>query len=569
MIHVMDLTIALTCEYIFDKIECVTFLTCTNIDPKRYEYVYEEYDIDSIVEKKKVRKLIDVDSIDLSAYSNVMKIVFDTSNKIHTLPKKITNLNISTFYNHDLPIFPTTLIQFSIMYTKQTAPKLPDSIRFLSISGECNNIILPSRLLYLSYGVKCHMPVLPTTLTHLKVDSQFRHRIRKNILPDSLISLNTGYLYKYKLPALPMNLKILKLNPEYNHKFSTFPDSLKQLKLSYFFKHKVPTLPDNLTHLVVNHLNKNITVLPPKLIYLEWQCNRKIPDLTNTITHLIIGNDVNQNITQFKIRVSDGETALTALAALAVSKYINKFPDNLVHLKCGHKIHGSIPFLPRSLTYLNITYNFDQLFFDLPNNITHFVFHINMKTIPKRNNNVIKQQFYRKIKMLATILPRLIHLEWYCDYKLTSLPTTLKRFWIGSNFNCKLPLLPNNLEELYLNDNFNQEIELPSKLKELVLGIKFNQPLILPDSLTFLELNGRFCQELKLSSSLHTLRWYIECRLPQLPPKLKHIDLCNGYKQSIPELPIGIKSIMLSKEHNSFNILKTIYGDKLYVTDVD
>jgi hypothetical protein len=302
----MDLIIVLTCEYIFDELECVSYLTHININPQKYEYVYKEFNVIHIEHKKRIRKLYVDHSIDLSEYSNLLMIKFGNqfnynitfpntvlylefdesfNTKLSQLPSSLISLKLNVSWNHKLPILPRKLRQLCIGYKyTHELPKLSNNITHLTIGPLPHDKLglkkLPSQLKYLNinYDFSHRFFNLPETLKYLEVfdynevDGPYKNDFTKkmNTLPRGLNTLIWDCATK--LPRLPHHLKCLSVGINFNCELSKFPDELRYLTVGFALITTIIKLPNKLTHLYWYHKLK-IPSLPNELVELGLGCD--------------------------------------------------------------------------------------------------------------------------------------------------------------------------------------------------------------------------------------------------------------------------------------------------------
>lgn len=349
----MDYVTTLTCEYIFDKDECCTYLTCITTNPESYKHIYDEYDM-LTDHKKRIRKLKNIHEYNIIDYINVMSISFATNFNtiIYHIPSNITHLIFGDFFNCKLP-------------------KLPHSLIYLRFGRYFNQkLVLLPNLIYLEFGTQFDhkLPRLPKRLQRLIFGNMFNHKISR--LPYNLTHLTLGWCYNQLLPRLPNNMIQLTLGFHYNQPIHTFPPQLRTLKLGTSFRqsHNIfppslqyltiyctptftelpiglthfmyagpfvlnfPKLPNNLTHLTwfsgtkLNHLPKalryfnlqcespyfgcncethdpEIKQLPNGLTHLTWECNLDLPNIPDSLVFLELGHVFNKKIPQLSINI--------------------------------------------------------------------------------------------------------------------------------------------------------------------------------------------------------------------------------------------------------------------------
>jgi hypothetical protein len=199
----MDLTITLTCEYIFDKAECIRYLKNINVNSNHYKYIYKIFTHGkNQCYKRKIRKLRNVYNLDLTLYSNIMMVecgkYFDKY--ISKLPCTLTYLKFGYRFSGRLPSLPCTLTHLIFgAWFDSKLPKLPLSLMYLQFGSGFNQMLpkLPPRLMYLIFGREFNnpLPALPLSLKHLILDCEFDHR----------------------LPVLPINLRKIRICGEYKY----------------------------------------------------------------------------------------------------------------------------------------------------------------------------------------------------------------------------------------------------------------------------------------------------------------------------------------------------------------
>jgi hypothetical protein len=573
----MNYTIVLTCEYIFDDDYCITYLNNINVDSKQYEYVYTEYHINDVVDKKRIRKLLNVLDTDLSMYPNIMRINFDNNfnDIIRALPVNLSILIFSNTYNYDI-ILPNNLSQLDITINNKF-PILPSKLKHLIIKGTHNITIknklqLPLGLTHLNYNVNKRLSNIPLRLTHLIIGYSYGHKLpdlpdnlqeldmrgfnnyKISRLPKNLTHLRLDYFYSQPLPRLPKKLIELKLGRSFNHKLLSIPHTLKRFILGHEFNVHIH-IPNDLTHLEVGLYNTLIHILPDRLTHLRWECNRVLPKLPTSLIFLELGSFFNRKI--------------------------SGLPNTLTRLIIENNVFDCrIPTLPSELTHLRMPYLFVHPFPILPNKLIQLM--INFTNCRNKDYNYMKTELYQKIMILKSLY-QLIQLEWTGDYRIFVLPPNLKSL-ILEQYNQKLPTLPDSLEYLHLGDLFNQELStlppnlkylnigpifnqellhFPPNLDELILGFNFDKAIIFPNKLTHLEVRSNI-QELKFPESLIDLKWYCDLILPPLPMNLQYLQLDLNYQHYFPKLPTKIRRILISTEYKYLHELIMSYGNKVY-----
>jgi len=246
-----------------------------------------------------------------------------------------------------------------------------------------------------------------------------------------------------------------------------------------------------------------------------------------------------------------------------------------------HKLHtlvltGSwhshlIDFLPRSLTYLDLSCAYSGSRFPLPPNLETLIIQENFEGISRLESLTsleIGDRFFQILDL--SVLPsslRTLHLRrCYQELPINVLPTSLTSFTLGDNFNQKLHVgvLPCSLTYLSLGPCFNQELRagvLPNSLLYLHLGEKFNQIFgrgILPASLLSLHFHFQSLFDQPITpSALPTNLQILEfgARFNSsfgLPESLTHLIFGRYFNQvlSVGTLPFSLTRLEFGKHFN-------------------
>jgi hypothetical protein len=363
----MNLSIVLTCEYIWQGRECISYLSAININPKLYEYVYDVLSED-FIHKKKVRKL-EINYVskitninDLSGYTNLIMIVFSTkiNEKLHTYPQTVTHL-----------VFTNDFIGTVYCW--------------------------PQNLIYLRWCCNQKFPKLPKTLIHLNYDSYDTID-----LPESLIYLNVGYHFNDKI-TFPRSLKFLKWQPTIKlPEFTIGSDNIIHLeikscsdinimpsKLKYLSIHNISdcTFPDTLTHLILHDVNLYNIKFPSSITNLEVHNDsykgvelsehikklKEYWELTKQIDRMIPELKLPKSLKYLKWDwINDLPLLPHGLRYLILGGCYNRPIDilpNLIHLECGHNFDQELNKLSSELRYLKLGVMFGHKIQNLPEQI--------------------------------------------------------------------------------------------------------------------------------------------------------------------------------------------------------
>jgi hypothetical protein len=325
----MDPGIIITLEYIFDEYECDHYLNIINIDSQRYEQYccwYKPYKIvmklNEHHDKKKVRKLKNVQTMDLSEYPNVFAITI-RKQMIHIkqFPKQLTYINIQCDLHDVCPMFHEGIKQLHF----QQLPESPD---------------------------------LPETLTHLTVGKRYDKRIE---YPPGLKYLTWCCSDKY-LRRLPRGLIGLKIQSTCGFGLPQLSDELKYLSLGingereFYFQCLAPKLPISLTQLIINSCAQDVDILPNNLIHLTWNCNQIIPDFPPALIYLTLGHLFKQKIKRLPKQLIQ----LTWNCEQDIPKLIFN-NSKLVILEIGTETNAKIPKLPNTITRIMIHCDYKYL----------------------------------------------------------------------------------------------------------------------------------------------------------------------------------------------------------------
>eukprot|EP01112_Ceratiomyxa_fruticulosa_P018821 TRINITY_DN6075_c0_g1_i1.p1 TRINITY_DN6075_c0_g1~~TRINITY_DN6075_c0_g1_i1.p1 ORF type:complete len:376 (-),score=56.78 TRINITY_DN6075_c0_g1_i1:146-1219(-) len=170
-----------------------------------------------------------------------------------------------------------------------------------------------------------------------------------------------------------------------------------------------------------------------------------------------------------------------------------------------------------NLTHINLSWEFSEPILAFPPNLVYLEF-------SKYNN-----YFTYPIKNLP---PNLTHLYLPNEYNHPiELPTKLKHFRVGTQWDQPVDMLPQSVTHLYLGDShFNHPIyNLPPNLQTLTLSkyISYYNLVIefLPQTITFLYFGDNFNEPITAGN---------------LPPHLTHLILGQNFNRSIAQLPVTI-----------------------------
>jgi hypothetical protein len=405
----MDFLIVLTCEYLFNETECITYLDAIDIDETLYEYVYKPHDMNTNHSKKRIRKLCNVNESDLTEYSHLMSVdrqnYYDHNIK---LPKSVRSLILNDHYKCNVSTF-SHIIHL----------KLGRHLR-------CLPFILPDKLISLKLYVSCDTDLskIPLTLKYLTIYDSYPNE--SDTLPSNITHLSFGWSYDKPLSKLPITLTHLSFGRSFNQELLNINTSLPELKyLRIGAKFEHPIIP------------------PSKLTTLIWKTSYKLPELPKSLTYLSTNAKIHNNV------------ILPALIRLIIR-------DSCELLE-----------LPSSLTYLAIHGCYDQNINikTLPTELTHLIWTCH-DILPELHSNIIYLTI-KMNKHLLTLPSKLTHLSWNCMNYMNGtylnmtkliLPDTLTHLtW---SCRCRYPIMPNNLRVIHIGHNVSYSItNIPKNIR--------------------------------------------------------------------------------------------------------
>jgi hypothetical protein len=308
----MDLTIVLTCEYIFSISECTSFLIACDINPDKYDYAYKEYDISD---------------------KNIITTKSDYIIK-HILSKKRIRKNTAKY---ECVSVNNKQIRKIINATKHNLMRYPN-LMFVKFHETFNNKIhaFPHTLAYLHFGTNFNQCVkLPSDLMYVQFGEKFDQVI--TTFPDTLRIIHFGREFNQALPKLPRGLICLSFGPSFDQHIISLPNTLKVLQIKTELDNEIPKLPDNLECLTIY----NSTKLPNKLKTLVWRCRNSdepifFDELPITLEYLEYDSDQEIALTSF--------ASLTQLKCLIwnSSQKLPILPNSVICLMLGSRYNHEI-----------------------------------------------------------------------------------------------------------------------------------------------------------------------------------------------------------------------------------
>jgi hypothetical protein len=128
----MDLTILLTCKYIFDEQECRIYLMSINENVDSYAYVHGEQLFAWVINKKSQRKIYHTTLSNLSEYTNLISVRYSDSYNTTRQMILSNTLRCITFgfqFNQQLTMIPDRIIHLTLGYDfNQEIHKLPKKL---------------------------------------------------------------------------------------------------------------------------------------------------------------------------------------------------------------------------------------------------------------------------------------------------------------------------------------------------------------------------------------------------------------------------------------------------------
>lgn len=445
----MDLTITLICEYLSAEDECIAYLTSININENKYEYIYGMFPYENISTLRKVvRHISHVTTSDLSKYPNLMTVCFDDkyNSPISKLPENLVYLRFESSFHSTTKLILPCKLQELIWKCNCDVPDLPSSLIGLTIEYKFDHKLpmLPNKLKRLEWNCNRNLPILPASLIKLQIGSLFNREIRRK-LPDSINTII--WWSSHKLPMFPKNLITLQVWSN----IQLFTITTWPIKMRYIH--------------FINNYNQYIPIFASlselRSLIIGDQYNRPLQKLPEQLLILSIGRAFNQKIQSFPHKL--------IRLVISSSKYDFKlptFPNNLRELSLGHR--NTIKFLDG---IINTTYN--CVITKVPNTLIYLC---------------IDHPFESKLQTLPS---NLIHLEWFCNQELPTLPDTLKQLNLGSYHNHQIPnmpprlnilslgkyfcykppMLPNTIEEIYVHKQYIYLEELQSLYHDKVCAL--------------------------------------------------------------------------------------------------
>jgi hypothetical protein len=460
----MDLLIVLTCEYLFDETECITYLNSINIDKKKYEYVYHEFIYGTSSDKKRIRKLKNVINSELSEYPNLMMIKFSDifNQKITKLPHKLTHLILDNRISkpHAIPHWPDTLTHLELCEYDHSLNDLPDRLIYLYIGDYFSQkiLILPKYLMVLILGEGYNHPFssLPHTLRHLVLGDYYNHELPS--LPNSMKQLYLGHFFNHKI-ILPQGLMRLRVSNDYKYKLDL---PCKLTAFSWYSEHISLILPDKLKYLCVDFNTPFKLLIPQGLTHLTIECNR-LPQLPNGLKFLYILGDLNEDIKSLPDELEQlilprvfNSNILQWPSKLRILKLGECFNHTLLNLPMTlerlelNDVYNHEIILPSALKYLRIGTEFNKLI-KFPPELQTLIWHNGMKLQPLINKlpNLVclYVDHYQEIWNFPKSLKQL---HWFTVAKLQNLPCSLEYLKLGTEFHNILPILPDNIQEIHV-----------------------------------------------------------------------------------------------------------------------
>lgn len=207
-----------------------------------------------------------------------------------------------------------------------------------------------------------------------------------------------------------------------------------------------------------------------KKLVIDGTFNKPIIAFPIALQDLIIQGSYNQDLPEFP----------TTLINLVIGGIYNNplpvLPQSLISIKLLGKFNKPIVFLPDNLKKIQIAGSFDQILPTLPNSLIEIDI----------TQNAIS--YNKPLPFLPSNLVVLKLESPFFEFRIETLPMSLKELVIGGVYNHVLPELPHKLEKLHLLGNYSHRIyALPDSLKQLYLGASYNNRLpLMPKNLEIL-----------------------------------------------------------------------------------
>lgn len=268
---------------------------------------------------------------------------------------------------------------------------------------------------------------------------------------------------------------------------------------------------DNFTNIVVDFKSEIIKKFPKKIHKLEYKetiLKEHIKIIPNGITHLFFHKPIEFSLVKY---IPHGITHLNFDYRLVNGKCI---PSSVVHLILGKC--NDMPFIPSSVTYLEMYNDYDLDKKSIPNTIKHlFLGKLSKKIVPSLVTHLRFDDCHDKFAdcipssvkyieiggfpsidpfndCLPSSVTHLVFDIWSSSLLPNIIPSSVTHLVIGGCYNkTSKKLIPTSVTHLFFGNLYNHVLKgnIPSSVTHLVLGMKFNKPLDIPESVTHLTIH--------------------------------------------------------------------------------
>lgn len=276
---------------------------------------------------------------------------------------------------------------------------------------------------------------------------------------------------------------------------------IQTITMSIFF--------DNFTNIIVNYASGNINKFPKKIRKLEYKdtiLKENIKFIPNGITHLFFYKPIEYSLVKYI------PGSITHLNFDYRSVNGNCIPSSVVYLILGEC--NDMPFIPPSVTYLEMYNDHDLKNNSIPDTIKHLSLgKLSKEIVPSSVTHLRFDDCHDKFvdcipssvkyvevcgfpsidpfnDCLPSSVTHLVFNIWRNGSVLPNIiPSSVTHLVIAGDYNkTSKKLVPSTVTHLYFGNFYNRVLKgnIPSSVTHLTLGMKFNKPLDIPKSVTHL-----------------------------------------------------------------------------------
>ena len=288
---------------------------------------------------------------------------------------------------------------------------------------------------------------------------------------------------------------------------------------------------------------------------------------TNTCT-LNLNGTIPKNSGSFKLSIPDGCKHIH-LDNNGLKGLPGNLQEGIISLTASGNLIKSIPTLPKSLQYLNVSNNKITNLSNLPENLVHLVAkYNNITSLDLKNTklNTVNISFNKLTKFTKECLPSTLKTLYVTNNfleNIDNLPDNLDLLDASNNFISKIVNVPDELTKLKLANNRLETLDyrFNGKLEDLEVEFNYldNIPTNLPKKLHGLYLDHNRIGVLEnLPENLETLS--VESnqifKINNLPNELRELHLCDNSLSSLENIPNSVEELDISR--NRITELKII-----------